>query len=493
MLDFKCFSILPVLYALAFSPWTLSQDLPLINLSLISKNNATIGNDTSLNAKISDDGRYIAYTTKSNNLNTTPSTNDTNCSNFVMLHDRQANTTQVISRIPNSAINTSCSGILTTGQLGDMSSDGRYISFRSNIQGLTTGTASTLYNVFLYDRISNSIKRISQSAAGVPTGINVGSNLYMSASGQYTSFRASGSIATPSASGNQQVFVYDNNASLLTLVSHANGSTNGANGNSSRSSVNSSGNQVIYNSTATDLTGSDINGSSTDYISYNISTNINTIVSTDAVGTQLTTASPNFIKPAISDQFALFIHDQNGIVAGDTDGNDDLFLKNLQTNQIEQISVSSSGAMSNGSITTHQGSSTDGRFVIFRSDASNLVDNDTNGLVDIFLRDRQTQKTYRINLSSAGTEADDDSVSPFITGDGRFIGFSTRAKNLFSTDVPPGSIYQVAMGENPLAPATISAHTPRVVPGLPPVGLAILAVLLLTTIRASKLHGRTVK
>jgi len=493
MLDFRCLGTLPALYALAFSPCSLSQDLPLINLSLITKNNAVIGDDTSLNAKISDNGRYIAYTTKSNNLNTTPSTNDTNCSNYVMLHDRQANTTQVISRTPGSGVNTSCGGSLDSGQLGDMSSDGRYISFRSNIQGLTTGTVSTLHNIFLYDRINNSIKRISQSAAGVPTGINAGSNLYMSASGQYTSFRASGSIATPAASGNQQVFVYDNNADLLTLVSHANGSTNGANGNSSKSSVSASGSHVVYSSTSTDLTASDTNGPSTDYISYEISTNTNTIVGTDSAGTQLTTANPNFIKSPINGQFALFIHDQDGIVAGDTDGNDDLFLKNLQTNQLEQISVSSTGTMSNGSITSHQDSSTDGRFIIFRSDASNLVDNDTNGIVDIFLRDRQTQKTYRVNLSAAGVEADDESVSPFITGDGRFIGFSTRAKNLFSTAVPAGPIYQVAMGENPLAPATISAHTPKVVPGLPPVGVAILGALLLLTIRLNKLSKKNAK
>lgn len=77
--------------------------------------------------------------------------------------------------------------------------------------------------------------------------------------------------------------------------------------------------------------------------------------------------------------------------------------------------------------------SADGRYVVFASGATNLVTNDTNGWNDIFLRDRLLDTTVRINLGSGGVEANQDSGHPTISCDGRYIAYESAATNLVST------------------------------------------------------------
>lgn len=75
-----------------------------------------------------------------------------------------------------------------------------------------------------------------------------------------------------------------------------------------------------------------------------------------------------------------------------------------------------------------------GRYVAFTSEADNLVSGDTNGRADIFVHDRETLATTRVNLSSAGGEANDSGFKPALSADGRFVAFSTWASNLVPGD-----------------------------------------------------------
>jgi Tol biopolymer transport system component len=106
----------------------------------------------------------------------------------------------------------------------------------------------------------------------------------------------------------------------------------------------------------------------------------------------------------------------------------------------ERVSVSSSGEQGNlGSI--HPSISADGRFVAFESEASTLVPGDVNlcwPCPDIFVRDLRAGLTTRISVSSAGDLANGESHTPDISGDGRFVVFSSEASNL----APHGSIYE---------------------------------------------------
>ncbi|MBK7642999.1 MAG: hypothetical protein IPJ19_08095 [Planctomycetes bacterium] len=121
------------------------------------------------------------------------------------------------------------------------------------------------------------------------------------------------------------------------------------------------------------------------------------------------------------------------LVPGDTNGESDIFVRDMLLGVTERVSVSSSGSESNGG-SRYAYISEDGRFVAFESQASNLVPNDVNGLKDVFLHDRATGKTRILSLASDGSQADDDVLCTSISPDGRYVGFSSTATNLVADD-----------------------------------------------------------
>ncbi|MBI5602919.1 MAG: PD40 domain-containing protein, partial [Deltaproteobacteria bacterium] len=98
-----------------------------------------------------------------------------------------------------------------------------------------------------------------------------------------------------------------------------------------------------------------------------------------------------------------------------------------------RVSVASDGSQGND-YSNNPSISADGRFVAFRSLASNFVLGDTNGKEDIFVHDRQTGQISRISVTSDGTEGNDHSYSPSISTDGRFVAFTSYASNLVHGD-----------------------------------------------------------
>ncbi|HWP32099.1 MAG TPA: hypothetical protein VNK96_10315 [Fimbriimonadales bacterium] len=135
-------------------------------------------------------------------------------------------------------------------------------------------------------------------------------------------------------------------------------------------------------------------------------------------------------------RFVAFKSDASNLVSGDTNGSTDVFVHDRQTGKTTRVSVSSSGAQGNGGIGLEPSPSisADGRFVAFDSEASNLVSGDTNGANDVFVHDRQTGKTTRISVSSSGSQGNSYSDSPSISADGRYVAFESYASNLVSGD-----------------------------------------------------------
>ena len=98
-----------------------------------------------------------------------------------------------------------------------------------------------------------------------------------------------------------------------------------------------------------------------------------------------------------------------------------------------RVSAATDGSQGNGSSFV-PAISADGRYVAFYSDASNLVAGDTNGARDVFVRDLQTRETTRVSVSSSGAEANGDSFAPALSSDGRYVAFSSAATNLVDGD-----------------------------------------------------------
>ena len=106
-----------------------------------------------------------------------------------------------------------------------------------------------------------------------------------------------------------------------------------------------------------------------------------------------------------------------------------VFLRDRRSNTTTLVSVNLNGFAGNGS-STYGGMSPDGRYVVFTSDASDLVAGDSNGFSDIFVRDLVARTTVLASVSTSGVEGNGPSSYPVITPDGRYVAFISTSTNL---------------------------------------------------------------
>ena len=139
-------------------------------------------------------------------------------------------------------------------------------------------------------------------------------------------------------------------------------------------------------------------------------------------------------------RYLAFSSGASNLVPGDVNTHDDVFVRDMATGTIERVSVAPDGTDGNQGSNTPSISS-DGRYVVFMSYASNLVLGDTNGQRDIFMRDMIKNVTTRISVATDGTESDglSSSFSDVISADGRYVVFSSSASNLVAD--PPTYCY----------------------------------------------------
>ena len=120
------------------------------------------------------------------------------------------------------------------------------------------------------------------------------------------------------------------------------------------------------------------------------------------------------------------------LVRGDTNGEYDVFVRDRTRRTIRRVSVSSAGTEGTGF--SDRGSfSANGRYVAFHSTSEDLVPGDTNGVMDIFLRDQLKQRTRRISLTPSGGQVDGASSTPTLSANARYVAFDSSA-----TDLVPG-------------------------------------------------------
>ncbi len=134
-----------------------------------------------------------------------------------------------------------------------------------------------------------------------------------------------------------------------------------------------------------------------------------------------------------SGRFISFHSSATNLVSDDTNGFDDVFVADRQTGVTERISLGVDGEANGAS--TFARISADGRYVVFQSAASNLVEGDDNNRTDIFLFDRETRVTHLVSVSSQGGQGNGISITPDISGDGRVIAFASAATNLVQGDM----------------------------------------------------------
>jgi Tol biopolymer transport system component len=132
-------------------------------------------------------------------------------------------------------------------------------------------------------------------------------------------------------------------------------------------------------------------------------------------------------------RFVAFESIATNLVAGDSGGHRDVFVRDRQDGTTEAVSRSTGGDLGDGD-SQEASISADGRYVAFDSAATNLVADDTNARDDVFLRDRDAGTTERVSVDSSEGQANDSSSKPSISADGQTIAFVSVATNLVAGD-----------------------------------------------------------
>jgi hypothetical protein len=141
-------------------------------------------------------------------------------------------------------------------------------------------------------------------------------------------------------------------------------------------------------------------------------------------------------RPSIDDNCTCVAYstDASNLVPNDTNRRSDVVLTLLTDPQVNELmSVGTDGNSANGS-SSYASVSRDCSRVAFRSTASNLVDGDENGASDVFVHDRGSDTVTRVSVANDGSEADGPSTTPSISGDGRCVAFASQASNLMDGD-----------------------------------------------------------
>jgi len=219
------------------------------------------------------------------------------------------------------------------------------------------------------------------------------------------------------------------------LASVATGGAAG-NGRSFVPAISGDGRFAAFYSDASNLVAGDTNDLRDVFVNDR-QTGETTRMSVDSSGAE---ANDDSFAPAISadGRFVTFSSAATNLVAGDTNGVDDVFVRDRQAGTTTRVSLAPGGAEANGG-SYSPSISADGRDVAFLSDATNLVAGDTNTVRDAFVFDRQTATTSRASVDSAGVQADVESLTPVLSADGRFVAFSSFADNLIPLDTNESS------------------------------------------------------
>lgn len=347
---------------------------------------------------------------------------------------------------------TSAGGQLSKdSQAFGISGNGRYVSFTADSPEL--GCSNSEDQAFIYDSETGNVTLISESTSGgVSNDYSFASRL--SYDGLHAVFASSSTdLISGFSSSVRNIYVRDIEAGTTTVVS-VNGSGTAGNANSGGADISGDGNIVAFDSFASNLATSDTNASR-DVFVKNMTSGDLTLISR----TTSSEGNGNSNNPSISadGRVVAFISSATNLVASDTNSTEDAFVYNFETDTLERVSISTAGVEANGK-TWDVDISANGRYVVFSSSATNLVSGDTEGQRDVFIRDLKNDTTTRVSTTSAGAGFAGGSYAPSVSADGRFVAFDNGSaserevpgsgKDIYLKDMETGDVSQIDIGLN---------------------------------------------
>ncbi|MCK5522269.1 MAG: PD40 domain-containing protein [Thiomargarita sp.] len=312
-----------------------------------------------------------------------------------------------------------------------ISADGRYIAFQSDADNLVPDDNNGFTDIFVTDRQTRKTRRVSINSNGTETNF-VSFFPVISADGRFVAFRSDASnLVEDDSNRTADIFVHDQKTGVIQLVSV---SSDGVQGNSTSSepAMSADGRYVVFHSNATNLVKKDTN-KSVDIFVHDRQTLETIRLSVNSKGIE---AKGTSFGAAISGEgrYIAFSSNAANLVKDDKNKTMDVFVHDRESGETTLVSLDSHGIQGNAP-SFQAALSADGHFVAFRSRATNLVQDDTNEAEDIFVHDRETGETARVSVDSAGQQANNgDSFGVSLSADGRYVLFNADADNLVADD-----------------------------------------------------------
>jgi hypothetical protein len=319
-----------------------------------------------------------------------------------------------------------------------ISADGRYVVFASGATNLVSDDTNGWNDIFLRDRLLGTTVRINLGAGGLEANQDSG-HPAISRDGRYIAYEsAATNLVSTASNGVYHIFRYDTVTHTTVHVSKTTAGVQG-NGSSQYPAISNDGRYISFTSLATNLVAGDTNARP-DVFRRDVVSNITiraSVTNAGAQGNNTQTRSINMTSSISGDgRYVLFRSSASNLVAGDTNGLDDLFVRDCTGLTTKRVSLSSAGGQAND--ISYMGKiSNDGRYVVFSSAASTLVAGDTNVAEDVFIRDRTLNTTTRLSVSSSGVQTTVGALGsnkPSISDDNRYVAFNSYADNLIADD-----------------------------------------------------------
>lgn len=306
--------------------------------------------------------------------------------------------------------------------------DGSVIAFSSSATNL--GGSATTGQVFVRDQNTARTDLVSRPAgAGTPNGRSLDTSV--SDDGRMIAFQSAASnLVAGDTNGRDDVFVVDRFTGAVTRVSVSSARAQG-NSASFQPAISGDGRFVTFASTATNLVSGDTNAVS-DVFVHDLNKRTTTRASVSVAGAQGNNASSNPSITRFGTKIAFESSASNLVAGADTNRTDDVFVAS-PTRVLSRASQSSAGV--GGDVSSRDAQiSANGLFVAFQSAATNLVAGDTNSRRDIFRHTVATGITTLVVKAANGGMANGDSLAPSISDDGRKVAFSSSATDLAGSD-----------------------------------------------------------
>lgn len=350
----------------------------------------------------------------------------------------------------------SSTGVLGNSGAGEpvVSADGRYMAFLSASSNLVAGSPSSLYSIYAASIDGTGIDRVSTGTGGVLATDGSSENPDLSGNGRWVVFESTTSNwAAGGSTATSDIFLKDRNTGDLTRVSTSRAGADG-NGDSADAQISNDGRFVVFESAASNLTAGDTNGR-TDVFVWD--RNDSSIVNLSDLMVGARDPANSVLNADIAYDAGwggvIVFETAKELVAADDNNQTDVYAYNMFDETFQLVSARANGAgvaLSSGDASV----SGDGRFVVFTSSSDSLVAGDNNGFADVFVKDLFTGQIALVSRSAGGASGNQSSGSGQISLGGDWIVFESSASNLAGTD-GNGGLSDVFRVSNPFLRDTL--------------------------------------